>query len=117
MNALWRLCTPGAPKPVSAREVLEETEPERGWAYSTVRTLLARLAEKGAVQVGQRGNTALYSPLVSREEARRGALRSLLDRAFDGAFGSLVQHMVSEERLSRRELRRLRRLLEEEEGR
>ena len=107
MNAAW------ANPPVSARDVLECVEGETGWAYTTVKTMLARLVDKGALSVRKRANTSLYTPIVSRDQARRSAVRSLLDNAFEGAFGPLVHHMVSAERLSAKERRKLRSMLEE----
>lgn len=107
MNALWEKA------PANARDVLETCEPETAWAYTTVKTLLARLVDKGALAESKRANTSVYEPLVSRTDARRSALRSLLDKAFDGAFGPLLQHMVSDEKLSKRDRRELTTMLEE----
>lgn len=107
MNALWEK------SPANARAVLEHCEAETAWAYTTVKTLLARLVDKGALSVSKRANTSVYEPLVSRTEARHSALRSLLDKAFDGAFGPLLQHMVSDEKLSKRDRRELNSKLEE----
>jgi BlaI family penicillinase repressor len=107
MNAVWQR------SPASARDVLGRVGAQTGWAYTTVKTMLERLAEKGALRARKQGNTSLYEPLVTREQARRSALRSLLDRAFDGALGSLLQHLVAEERLSRRDREKLARLLHE----
>lgn len=107
MNAVW------AQSPASARDVLERVEAETGWAYSTVKTLLARLVEKGALGEHKRANTSIYEPLVTRRQARRSALRALLDTAFDGAFGSLMQHMVADEKLSKKDRRRLAEMLRE----
>lgn len=111
MNALWENF------PAPAREVLGRVEDETGWAYSTLKTLLARLVEKGALDTHKRANTSLYEPLITREQARRSALHRLLDKAFDGTFGSLLQHMVAAERLSPRERRRLAELLTEQAAR
>ncbi len=105
MRVLWRS------SPASAREVLTEVEEETGWAYSTVKTILARLYEKRVLSVETRGNTSFYSPLLEREDARRSALNSLLERAFDGTFGSLLHHMVDKEPLSRKERAALRKML------
>jgi predicted transcriptional regulator len=99
--------------PVSARDVLERVEAETAWAYSTVKTLLARLVEKGALSARKRANTSLYQPLIERADARREAVKSLVDRVFDGAFGSLLQHLVADEKLSKRDREKLSRLLKE----
>ena len=106
MHVLWEA------SPRSAREVLDEVGAETGWAYTTVKTILARLAEKGAVTASLEGNTSLYSPEITRDAARRSALRGLVDRAFDGTFGSLIHHLVEGERLSAGERRALGELLD-----
>ena len=107
MNALW------AEAPASARDVLERTAEETDWAYTTVKTLLHRLVEKGALREERRGKTAYYEPVVSRPEARQTALRGLLDRAFDGTLGGLFQHLAKEERLSKKDRDRLGEMLAE----
>ena len=105
MNVLWEH------HPSSVRDVLEALEGETGWAYSTVKTILSRLAEKGALKVERRGNLHRYTPAVSRDVARRSALRSLLDRAFDGTVGTLVHHMVDTKTLGSEEREELGKLL------
>ena len=110
MNALWDR------SPASGREVLEQVCGETAWAYSTVKTILSRLLEKGAVRMSKRANTSLYEPLVSQDQARRSALHSLVDRAFDGTFGSLFQHMVAEEKLSKKDREKLEAMLNESRG-
>jgi BlaI family penicillinase repressor len=107
MQAVWNRA------PASARDVLDDVGEETGWAYTTVKTLLARLVEKGALSEGRQANVNIYEPRITRDEARGSALRSLLDRAFDGTFGSLFQHLIKEERLSARDVRTLERMLQE----
>lgn len=97
MNALWER------HPASAREVSEAVRAQTGWAYTTVRTLLSRLAAKGAVKARHEGNASVYEPLLSRKQARRSAVRSLLERAFGGSVAPFVQFLVAEERLSKRD--------------
>lgn len=110
MQAVWNRA------PASARDVLDEVGEETGWAYTTVKTLLARLVEKGALSEGRQANVNIYEPRITRNEARGSALRSLLDRAFDGTFGSLFQHLIAEERLSARDVKTLERMLHEVDG-
>lgn len=109
MQAVWI----GAP--ASARDVLERVEDERGWAYTTVKTLLARLVEKGALVEKKRANTSYYEPAVTRDEARRAAVGGLLDRAFGGSFVELVAHMAKFEKLSKRDREELAKRLAAEE--
>jgi len=107
MNVVWESSS------VSARDVLECVGAETDWAYTTVKTILDRLVEKGALRVHKRANTSFYEPLITRMRAQRFALHSLLDKAFDGAFGSLLQHLVAEERLSKKDRTILAAMLDE----
>ena len=107
MDALWE----GAP--ASWREVVERLRGRTGWAYTTVQTLLSRLVEKGAARQrkGEAGN--LYEAAFTRAVARRSAVRTLLDRAFDGAFGNLLHHLAEEEPLSPADRERLQAMVAE----
>lgn len=111
MNVVWER------HPVTVRDVLETLQGETGWAYSTVKTLLARLAGKRAVRVRKRANASVYEPRLSRDEARRSAVRTLLDRAFDGASGSLVHHLLDHHELSRKERAKIAALVAGTNGR
>ena len=102
--------------PASARDVLEVVEDETSWAYATVKTILNRLVEKGALTSRRRANTNLYEPLGSRKKALRSTVTAIVDRAFDGAFGPLLQFLVTDERLSEEEREQLMRLLRKEEA-
>lgn len=108
MRVLW------SRYPLTVREAAEALEDETGWAYSTVKTLLSRLADKGTVAAGKRGNARIFAPLITEKAARRAALRTLIDRAFDGTFGSLVHHLVADQKLSTGDRDHLRALLERE---
>jgi len=110
MNVVWEKQT------ASARDVLEALEDDTDWAYTTVKTMLARLVEKGALKVRLRANTSLYEPLVTRKQARRSAVRALAERAFDGAFAPLLHFLVSEQKLSPRQREELLKLLKESGG-
>jgi BlaI family penicillinase repressor len=106
MKAVWQQ------SPASVRDVLERIEGETGWAYTTVKTMLERLTEKGALRVRKRANASYFEPAVTQKEARKSAVRSLIDRAFDGTFGSLLQHLVAEEKLSTGDRQRLAEMLD-----
>jgi predicted transcriptional regulator len=110
MRCVWDL---GAP---TARDVADALFAETSWAYTTVKTLMTRLVAKGALAERKRGHVASYEARLSRRDARKDAVASLLDRAFDGSMGPLVHFLVHDEKLSRKDRAALRRLLEEEGG-
>ncbi|MEZ5990600.1 MAG: BlaI/MecI/CopY family transcriptional regulator [Planctomycetota bacterium] len=96
---------------VTARDVLDAVGAETGWAYTTVKTTLDRLVDKGALAVEKHERQGRYRPLLGRSEARRRALAGLVERAFGGSVGGLLRHLVAEERLADGERAALSRLL------
>lgn len=65
--------------------------------YSTVRTQLRVLEEKGYVRHDQDGVRFVYSPVVARRAARRSALRHLVDTFFDGSPEKAVAALLGGE--------------------
>jgi BlaI family penicillinase repressor len=108
MNALW------IEHPATARQVVDRLPRSVRWAYTTVKTMLTRLAEKGAIRESKEGAISWYEPLVSQRNARLHAVRSLLDQAFDGAMGPLVHFLVEEKQLTPKVKKDLMRVLQEE---
>jgi BlaI family transcriptional regulator, penicillinase repressor len=108
MKALW------IEHPATARQVVDRLPRTVRWAYTTVKTMLTRLAEKGAVRESKEGAVSRYDPLVSERSARLHAVRSLLDQAFDGALGPLMHFLVEEKQLTPKVKEELMEVLQEE---
>ncbi|MEM6571214.1 MAG: BlaI/MecI/CopY family transcriptional regulator [Planctomycetota bacterium] len=117
--AEWKvLAAVRAGGPMATRDVIEALAAEE-WSDSTVKTLLRRLTEKGALKAKRIGNSFLYSATRAHWTALRRAGDTLLERAGDAATGPLLAHLVKQSRLSADELDELRALIDEksEEGR
>jgi predicted transcriptional regulator len=82
-------------------------------SYSTVRAQLRVLEEKGHVRHEEHGLRYVYAPAVSRDVARRSALRHLVETFFDGSTEKVVAALLGGEvaRISPEELDRLARLI------
>ena len=106
MNALWDS------HPAKARDIARRLPKGVNWAYTTIKTMLSRLAEKKAVHESKQGNVSIYEPILSRRQARKSALRIVLNQAFDGAFGPLMHFLLEDQKLSSRERRELITILE-----
>jgi len=109
MRVLWRQGE------ATAREVTEVLSAEKPIAHSTVQTLLRKLENKGTVAHRATDRTFVFYPLVERDDVTGTAARELLDRIFEGSVYGLVAHLVKKERIDRRELKRIRRLIDEKE--
>jgi predicted transcriptional regulator len=97
----------------TAEEVMHELSGEP--SYSTVRTQLRVLEEKGHVRHDEDGRKFIYMPAVARSAARKVALRHVVDTFFDGSVERVVAALLGGEatRLSEEELRRIHQLIED----
>ena len=95
----------------TAGEVMEDLAGNPN--YSTVRTQLRVLEEKGHVTHEEEGLRYVYTPAVPRSSARKSALRHLVDTFFDGSAESAVAAILGGEgaRLSEEELDRIAQLV------
>jgi predicted transcriptional regulator len=91
----------------TAHEVLEDLDDPPG--YSAVRALLRLLEQRGHAKHVQEGMAYVYSPVVSRADAKRSALAHLVRTFFAGSVEQAVATLVESSRtkLSREELDRL----------
>ena len=111
MEVLWEA-------PRTLMELVRELGDRAGWAKSTVTTMVRRMEEKGLVTYEQSGRTKTFSPGVAREEVVAAETRSLLQRAYHGSVGLLVNTLAKEETLSQADINALYEILRKaEEGR
>ncbi len=84
-------------------------------AYTTVMTLLGRLATKGSVLVDKEREPFVYTAAHRKESVLRDRLREFVREVFDGQADSLVLNLVEDETLTRAELRAIERKIAEAE--
>ena len=108
LEALW------AREQATARQVAESVQGSRGWAYSTVKTMLDRMVEKGLVRARQVGNVWEYTPAVEPKEARRTAWTRFVAAAFGGAVAPALEFIASDAKLSRKEREALLAMLKDQ---
>ena len=85
------------------------------WHPRTVKAFLNRLVRKGALGFSKEGRAYLYQPLVREEDCIDAASASFLERVFGGSMKPMLAHFVERNKLSRDEIRELRRLLNHQE--
>lgn len=110
MEVVWRR------GPMTAAEIIAGLAATRDWNHRTIRTLLSRLVEKGALRREGQGGRSAYRPLITRRKCVREAGRSFLEKIFGGDAESLLTHFVRDTDVGPEEIERLRRLLDEKSG-
>ena len=106
MDVLW------SEHPLAAEDVVARLS-ARDWAEPTIKTLLNRLLNKGAVRAEREGRRYLYAPVLTREAWVASQSEGVLDRLFGGRVAPLVAHFSQRGKLSQADIDELRRLIEE----
>ena len=108
MEALWER------SPQTASEVTRKLRRSKRWAENTVRTLLARLVEKGALKTGETASgTKTFIPAVEREACVAAEGESFMLRMFRGAARPLLIHFATHAKLTPAEVKELKKLLDQ----
>ena len=105
MRVLWNN------KECNAKEVLAAID--EAWALSTVRTLLQRLVEKGAISYTHNKNVYVYHPLISEQEASTKETKSFLQRVYGEGLKTAMVNFIQAEQLSAQDIDELTMLLED----
>jgi BlaI family transcriptional regulator, penicillinase repressor len=95
MNALW----PSGEATV--RQIQEALRPTRPRAYTTIMTILDRLAQKGIVQRRKSGRAWVYRASLSADQARAHAVSQVVEGFFGGSAGALATHLTGPSAVAR----------------
>jgi BlaI family penicillinase repressor len=104
-------------QPCAAGTVQEALAKRKGWAYSTVKTMMDRMVKKGVLKTTRIRNLNLFSSAITQADAKTGEFRKMLKRAFDGAFAPMMQFLLDNQALSKDEIDELRKKLESKKSR
>lgn len=100
-------------KSATAGDVIAALSKHSGWQHRTIRTLLARLVEKGVLAAEADGNRYVYRPLVTRSRCVREESQSFLNKVFGGDAAELLVHFVRGAEIAPEQIEELKRLLDE----
>jgi len=98
-------------QPCTAPAVQETLQKDKGWAYTTVKTIMDRMVKKGLLETERMRNLYLYRAAITRQQAQRSEILRTINRAFDGALTPMMQFLIENESLSNEEYQELERLI------
>jgi len=96
--------------PVPTSVIYKELSERLSWDRSTVRTLLRRLCEKGAVEE-KKLRVLCYLPAVSEKDYLDSQTKSFLERLYGGSAKRLVASLVQSDELTPGDIEELREFL------
>jgi BlaI family penicillinase repressor len=109
MKLLWQKA------PQTANQIIDRLKNKVDWNPRTIKTLLNRLVNKGALNFESKGRSYLYFPVVKESECKHEAARSFINRVFDGALKPMLTAFLESEKLSKKDLDELRQILDSED--
>ena len=95
----------------TVREVLNHLKQFEDIGYTTVLKVMQIMTEKGLLKRNAKVKPQLYTAAVPQEKTQGVLLNDLLDRAFNGATGSMVLQLLSNKKASSEELRQIREMI------
>jgi BlaI family penicillinase repressor len=104
-------------EPCAAPTIQEALEKTKGWSYSTVRTVMDRMAAKGLLTTEKFRNLTLFRSTITKSQAQRRELLYALKNAFNGALTPMVQCLLDAKDISPSELAELEKLIKAKKAR
>jgi predicted transcriptional regulator len=102
----------------TTEDVVAALEQHGKWQEATVKTLLNRLLNKGALKAHRDGRRYVYSAVLTREDWMSAESHGFLDRMFGGRVAPLVSYFSQQKKLGKKDIEELKRLIKElEDGR
>jgi BlaI family penicillinase repressor len=101
--------------PVAARRIMEALSDKKRWTLTTVRTLLRRLVNKGALSQKPAGKRYLYTPRITMIECVQRECEVFLDRTRGRIPAKTILEWIKKADLSKQDIYELRRMIREKE--
>ena len=89
MNTLWPMGVG------TVREIHDRLAERRPRAYTTIMTIMDRLARKGIVERRKSGRAYVYRPNLSAKDARAAALRQIVEKFYGGDKQAVIGELGS----------------------
>jgi predicted transcriptional regulator len=110
MKVVWRT------DEATVRDVYEALQETRPVAYTTVMTMMRILQEKGYLTKATNDRAHVYRPAKPSQQVIGGMVRDFLDRVFDGASDPLLVHLARDNKLTPKQRRLVKQLIDDKDG-
>ena len=110
MGIVWNLNT------ATVKDVFEVMYKRRGLAYTTIMTVMNRLAVKGILSQDKSSVPYVYGPLVARDEMATSMVREVVDRVLEGSSATVMSFLIDDENIDAAEIAKLKALIKQKEA-
>ena len=90
-------------EPCAAPTVQEALAEQKGWAYTTIKTMMDRMVKKGLLEVEKIRHLHLYRSAITPGQARKSEIGRTLRRAFNNSLTPMMQFLMENNELAEKE--------------
>ncbi|PCI75622.1 MAG: BlaI/MecI/CopY family transcriptional regulator [SAR86 cluster bacterium] len=105
MSVLW------TEAPQTVGQIIGRVQKDSKWHPNTIKTMLIRLVQKGAVTREKDGKRYFYKPMLTRGNYVSAESDDFLDFLFSGRMGPLVAHFAERKKLSKQDIDEIEKIL------
>ncbi len=95
MQMIWK-----SGESIGTGRIVELVCEQRNWSRSTVQVLLARLEERGFLEIKKKGRLKFYEPLVTEEEYLSKETKTFLEQFYSNSYKKLIASLVENQTIS-----------------
>lgn len=107
LKIIWKKGT------ANSLEIIEELKDDFDWNESTIRTLMARLQSKGAIDACEKkGRIYLYKSLINENEYKLKESKDFLEKMYNGSLKEMMLNFVQDKKITKKEAEELIKLIE-----
>lgn len=107
MSVVWKLGS------ASVKDVFEELYPEKRLAYTTIMTVMSRLANKSVLKQDRTGTAYMYTPNVSQEEMANSMINQVIDKVLGGSVTPVLSFLLRRSEIDENEIERIKLAIQE----
>ncbi len=108
MMIIWE-----ANEPVSSAYILEKLEGEKTWAHTTVLNFLARLVDRGFLEISKQGRFNYYNPIIDEKDYLQKESKTFLEKMHKNSLKSFVAALYDGDAISKEDLEELSNFVDE----
>lgn len=109
MEVIWN-------KPMLTIGEIKDNLEDNLWSDSTIKTLVRRLIQKGALDFDDTKGHYRYYSLVNEKKCKTNETKNLIDRVYNGSVKMLMANLVSGSKLTREETKKLMEIIDKIDG-
>ena len=107
MRVVWELG--GA----TVKDVFEELYPDKHLAYTTIMTVMSRLANKNVLKQDRSGTAYMYTPNVSQEDMANSMITQVVDKVMGGRVAPVLSFLLNKGDIDEKELDRIKQAIQD----